>query len=155
MLTEREIFDQLRNQLQVAGEACDHIAQRPESGVHFSRLRRALKLAEGCCRQAAYWRSDARWLGPGIKLEQAHQKARRWLHKPSVESKKLFVLLGAAVRKMALDLAILETAATGRTGTILPKPLPYTRENRAIQIPAAYHLPRVSAGGVILPDAVA
>lgn len=152
VLTEREIFDQLRNQLKVAAEACDHIAGRPESGIHFMRLRSALKLAEGCCRQAAYWRSDTRWLQPGIKLEQAHQRARAWLHRPTIEAKKLFVMLAAAVRRMALDLAILETAATGRTGTILPKPKRYDRENRAIQIPAAYHLPRMSAGGIIISD---
>src|SRR4051812_6877983 len=101
--TEPEIFSQLRNQLQEPPEACDHVAAGPESGIHFMRLRRALKLAEGCCRQAGHWREDARWFNPGVKLEQVHQKAREWLHRPSVQSKKLFVMLAATLRQMALD----------------------------------------------------
>lgn len=151
MLTETEIFSQLRGQLSEAAEACDHVAARPESGIHFIRLRRALKLAEGCCRQAAMWRGDARWLEPGVKLEQAHQIARDWLHRPTLESKRLFVALAAALRQMTLHLAMLETAKTGRSGSILPKARHLGRKTGApVQVPAGFH---ASSGGVLLPAA--
>lgn len=119
MLTEREIFDQMKNQLRSAIADCKLIAQEPRSGVHFVRLRKSLKLIEGCCRQAAHWREDSRWLGPGLHMEHAHQIAREWLDRPSVKAKKMFTLLGAALTRMLKDLEALETRATGKVGRIL------------------------------------
>lgn len=136
MLTEREIFDRLKGCVRAAISDCEKVATRPESGAAYISLRANLKLAEGCCRQAAHWREDTRWLEPGRKMEQAHQIARAWLHRPTVQSKKLFTGLAAALRKILGDLERVETMATGRVGAILPI---YGRSDRRpglIQVPA-------------------
>lgn len=121
-LTEAEIFDCLKSNLKSAAADCDFIANFPYAGPTYKRMRTSLKLAEGACRQASYWRQDARWLQPGLQIEEAHQRARAWLHRPSVQSHKLFTKLGAALRRMLFDLERLEKMKTGRVGTILPKP---------------------------------
>lgn len=119
VLQEREIFIKMQDELRNAADACDQIATRPLSGDNFIRLRKALKLVEGCCRQAAAYRMDTRWNEPGFKMNQAAKMARKWLHYPSVESKKLFYGLAAALRQVRLDIMILETAKTGKTGDIV------------------------------------
>lgn len=147
MLTEREIFDQMKTQLSSAANDCDLIAKHPESGEAFMRMRASLKLVEGCCRQAAHWREDTRWLVPGRLMEEAHQKARFWLHRPSIEAKKLFKGLASALRKMNNDIRRLEVMKTGRTGTILPVTLRDTSYQRRVhQV--------MTPGGIILPSAV-
>lgn len=148
MLTEREIFDRLKGCLSEAARDCDFIAIQPSSGFYFERLRKNLKLAEGCCRQAAHWREDARWLVPGLKLEHAHQIARGWLHFPSVKAKKMFHTLAAALRQMKADIVRLETMATGVAGTILPAGIDVARSSRLI-LPKAPAVP----AGLLMPTA--
>ena len=149
MLTEREIFDRMKTELRSAIADCDEVARQPKSGPQFIRLRRSLKLVEGCCRQAAHWRQDARWLIPGRQMEHVHQQARAWLHRPTVSSKKLFTKLAAALRNILNDLHRLENLPTLRTGPLLPKPLAGPlRSGASIQVPAAYVR---SSAGVIVP----
>lgn len=148
MLTEREIFDCMRQNLRQAAAECDFIARQPTSGAPFTRLRECLKLAEGCCRQAGHWRQDGRWFQPGIQLEHIHQVARSWLHRPTVESKKLFTMLAEVLRKWDADLHRLQTRPTLRSGEILPKPQRVLRANRPVQVPAGFG---ATAGGILVP----
>ncbi|MEI6281973.1 MAG: hypothetical protein WCP82_04550 [Alphaproteobacteria bacterium] len=144
MLTEVEILDCLGTSLMLAADRCKQIAQQPRSARNFTEMRASLKLAEGAARQAAHWRGDIRWLRPAIYLEQAHQLARTWLHRPSVESKKLFTGLSSALLQMAKDLLRLENMATGSSGLILT---PYSGSNPLskiagkTRIPVGLHLP--------------
>lgn len=149
-LTEAEIFGRLKDNLRSAAADCDAIANNPQSAVAFTRMRASLKICEDMCRLAAVFRDDARWFTPGLVMEQAHQIARKWLHRPTVQSKKLFTGLAAALRKIHADLGVLETQATGRIGMIVPKPLEGpVRSGRPIQVP---QMPfRKTAGGIILP----
>ena len=145
-LTENEIFSCLKTNLRSAATDCDIIAKQPVSGVHFDRMRKSLKLVEGACRQAAMWREDARWLQPGLYAEEAHQRARLWLHRPSVSSKKLFTKLGEALRKMLADIEKMEKAATGRSGLILPASMTMRaplRENTPISVPDLTGIARI------------
>ncbi len=144
-LTEKEIFDQLKTQLGVAIDECDKIAKYPASGEAFSRLRLALKLVEGCCRQAAQWRLDRRWVDIGMQFAIAHQIARNWLHRPSVESKMLFTKLAYALRANLRDLKRLETRPTGRTGAILTASGP----SRSFDLGHTGRMP----AGLIMPSA--
>jgi hypothetical protein len=148
-LTEAEIFDCLRENLKGAADDCDLIARFPQSGVAFDRMRKRLKLVEGACRQAAFWREDARWLQPGLKMEQAHQIARTWLHRPSVQSKKLFAGLAAALRRMHADIDRLEAMRAPRLGMILPRLQAPTeiRHGRPVQV--------MTPGGLIVPASYA
>jgi hypothetical protein len=131
LLTEQEIFDCLGENLLKASDRARLIARYPASGRNFMELRTSLKLAEGACRQAGHWRGDARWVKVAVFLEQAHQLARGWLHRPSVSTKKLFVYLADALLRMARDLDELETKATGQHGTILT---PYEASNPLTRI---------------------
>lgn len=143
-LTELEIFACLKENLRGAADDCDIIAKQPASGFYFDRMRKRLKLCEGACRQAAFWREDSRWLTVGLKMEKAHQIARTWLHRPTVKSKKLFTGLAGALRKVERDIHRLETQRTGISGMILPAteaaPL---RSGRPVQV--------MTPGGLILP----
>ncbi len=145
-LTETEIKDCLKSNLKLAADQCDLIAAHPQSGPQFDRMRKALRLVEGACRQMAYWRQDARWLIPGRKMEDAHQIARKWLHRPTISSKKLFIGLAAALRKMLADIDRLETARTGRAGMILPTPL----IGQGSHVTPRQHVVK-TPGGIILP----
>ncbi len=144
-LTEKEIFDQMKSQLRSAIADCELIAKYPRSGAPFISLRKSLKLVEGCCRQAAHWREDARWLGVGLQFEKAHQIARSWLHCPSIKTKKMFTLLAAALRSNLVQLQRLETAATGHVGAILT---PWT-PSKTLDLGNTHRLP----SGLIMPPA--
>ncbi len=119
MLTETEIFDCLRDNLRKAEDRCKLLATHPQSGRAFTELRECLKLAEGACRQAAHWRGDERWAKIAVFVEQAHQMARGWLHRPTSSAKKLFHYLGAATHQMAYDLDRLQQMATGINGVVV------------------------------------
>lgn len=119
MLTETEIFDCLRDNLRKGEDRCILLATHPLSGRNFTELRECLKLAEGAARQAAHWRGDVRWAKVAVFIEQSHQMARGWLHRPSSSAKKLFHYLGAALHQMAYDLDRLQTMATGTNGIIV------------------------------------
>ena len=148
-LSEREIFDQMLMSLRGAIDDCVEIASQPRSGPQFERLRAKLKLVEGCCRQAAAWREDTRWLPIGITVEQAHQRARGWLHRPTVASKKLFLMLADNLRLLEKAVVGLQTKATGRKGIILPDMVSLGRRAGApVQVPGGFVK---NASGLVTP----
>ena len=126
-VTEREILSTLKAQFRQAAECCEKLATYPARGPVYDQLRKHLLLAEGCCRQIAWYRGDTRWLPIGLKLEEAHRRAGNWLRTmPRTETENaahpLFLKLAEILRggqKMAQDL---ETKATGIAGLILPEP---------------------------------
>ena len=154
-VSEGEILDCLRTHLRGAISDCLDLAVLPQRGPVYRRMRESLKLAEGCCRQLAYYRdNDARWLPIGLLLEEAHQRSLRWLRTiprttESNAAHPLFLLLADNLRKLLVVCAGLESRATGRVGMILPKPRPGPhRESRPVQVLA----PGLrSPGGVWLP----
>lgn len=117
-LTEVEILDQMRTQCRKAIEDAENLAKLPAQGPTYVRLREELKLIEGCCRQAAYWREDARWLPIGLKMEEAHQRARVWVTRHY--ARKMFLMLANNLRALERKIDNLQHHATGRRGTILP-----------------------------------
>jgi hypothetical protein len=131
-LTEREILSCLRENAKGAADDCILLAKLPAQGPTYKRMRERLKLVEGCCRQMAYWREDGRWLPLGLQVEECHQRTGTWLrmHYP----RKLFLKLAENMRTIEKVAEGLETRATGVSGMILPKPLPHTPENRAVQV---------------------
>ncbi len=132
-LTESEILDCLKTNLHAAIFHCAALAKLPMRGPTYSALRQELKLAEGCCRQIAAWREDARWLRYGLLMEEAHQRSGNWLR--SHAPRPLFVKLSEALAHLLKRCGELETKATGRVGMILPKPLeaPH-RDTRPVQV---------------------
>ena len=134
-LTEVEIFDQMATQFRVAGEACDRLAARPSGGVTYDRLRKALRLLQGCCRQASVWREDARWLPIAQKLNECHHRAGDWLRGiKQQDGRRLklapgtlhpaFLMLAALLRQLAQVADTIRHQRTGRVGMILPRELP-------------------------------
>lgn len=131
-LTEREIFSCLSENFRLAAESCDELARVPAKGPVYLKLREQLKLIEGACRQAAYWRGDSRWLRVGLLMAEAHKRAGGWLRgiKDSKTGRTikvapghlhpLFVMLGDNLRQARASAERLRTAATGRVGLILP-----------------------------------
>jgi hypothetical protein len=118
--TEPEIFSLMRDRLRSCISDCRLLAMLPLQGPTFIRLRANLKEIEELCRQAGYYRDDARWFRIGLVWEQVHQQSRFWIrhHHP----RKNFLWLSE--RCEALDKAVddLQARATGRLGMILPKP---------------------------------
>lgn len=119
-LTEQEILDQLKQSLGAAVSDLERLAQG-ERGVVYRRCRENMKLIEGCCRQMAQWREDARWLPWAFKIEQAHQKCGEWLRVRSPGWR--FQGLAEILRGWAGTLHEIETKAIGKRGPILPAPL--------------------------------
>src|ERR1700687_4447619 len=79
-LTETEIFDCLKTNLRLAAQSCDKLAVSPRKGPTYVKLRDELRLVEGACGQAAFWRGgDARWLKIGLFMAEAHKRAGGWL----------------------------------------------------------------------------
>lgn len=133
-LTEQEIFDCMVDNFRVAAQCCDDLAASPVTGPPYNRLRQALGLIEGACRQAAAWRQDSRWYPLGLKMAEAHKRAGDWLRGARDKKtnmpirlapdhrRRCFTMLAANLRageKMARDL---KTRATGTIGPILPEP---------------------------------
>lgn len=147
MLTENEIFSQMKERLKSAASDCDLIASQPLSGAFFKHMRESLKLVEGSCRQMAMCREDSRWLTPAMYMERAHQIARAWLHRPSVKSKKLFVGLAAALRAMYRDIEKLQNNPVGRAGAILPASVDPKRRGHVDMPFRGVKTP----GGIIIP----
>lgn len=121
MLTEPEIFDRMRTSLREAIEACDVLVGIPAQGPTYVKLRENLKLVEGCCRQAAHWREDSRWLQYGLMMEDAHQRSLNWLRYRN--PRWLFGKLGEALRGLMKQLDDLKDKAPPKLGTILPEPV--------------------------------
>ncbi len=78
-LTEIEIFDRMVTSLRSAIDTSDAMARSPLRGWLYDKLRRDLRLIDGCCRQAATWRSDARWLPIGVLMTECHKRSGDWL----------------------------------------------------------------------------
>lgn len=145
-LTEVEIFDCMALNLRLAAEHCRALAIAPARGPLYVKLRDELRLAEGCCRQAAAWRGDYRWLMLSMQLREAHDRSGNWLRTyigPDGRKRAhpLFLKLAEVLvtgHKAALEL---KTRATGRVGLMLPEPQPGPhRDTRPVQIimPAAH-----------------
>lgn len=166
-LTECEIFDCLTANLKLAIEHAEHLATRPKKGAIYDSLRKELALVEGACRQAAYWRSDTRWLRMGLQMAEAHKRAGDWLrgvkmpdgHRvriPEGVRHPLFLKLADNLRALHKRAGQFKTAKTGRIGTILPDMLaaPIRTSGR----PSRVILPdgmAMSQGGIIVPNSVA
>lgn len=156
-LTEREIFSKMAEGFALCAGYADKIAILPQTGPIYDKLRRELKLVEGTCRQAAYWRQDTRWLRIGMMMEEAHKRAGSWLRgiKKEVNGelvivhypRELFTKLADQLRgceKIAIEL---RDKRPPKLGLILP------------ETPSLGKLPHrdtrpVSTSGLILPPTV-
>lgn len=130
-LTEREIFAGLKENYRLAAENARRLGQG-EGGPLYPNLRINLKFIEGACRQAAFWRSDSRWLALGAIAGRAANEAWQWVA-PSKRHKmrKLADMMDNGLRACE----DLQNKATGRSGIILPDVLPGPhRENRPVQV---------------------
>lgn len=160
-LTEAEIFDCLKSNARMAAEDCDRLAVLPRTGPSYKSLCDKLKLVEGACRQAAYWREDTRWLRFGRLMEEVHKAAGNWLRgaKDSqgrlikladVHRHQCFTMLAANLRAIIGKVDECQTKATGRLGVILPvvQAAPH-RDTRPVHITVPDTIRRPS--GLILP----
>lgn len=149
--TEREVLSLMRGTLTRAAERLDLLLAKPKMGATFRQFRADLKTIETCCRQVAFFRDDARWLQIGLQIEMTHQKAGHWVR---THQRLLLHKLADNLRGIGYAAQGLETAATGRTGMILPVP---GRTDRTNGRPMQVVLPgeRQTAGGIIVPEGVA
>ena len=158
VLTEQEIFDCLKSNLRLAAQNCDKLAVSPRKGPAYRRLRDELRLIEGACRQAAYWRGDARWLRIGLYMAEVHKRAGDWLRGvKQIDGRRvkiapgqlhpLFSKLAENLRAAYVKASDFQNKRTDRVGLILPKPQP-PRENRDTR-PVGY---TPSAGGILMPQ---
>lgn len=131
-LTESEIFDCLASNFKLAAEHAADLGKLPKKGPTYIKFRAELKLLEGACRQAAYWRQDARWLRLGLYMEETHKRAGDWLRGYKLPSgvrvthregtlHPLFMKLAENLRAAARKSEDFRDRATGRMGMILPK----------------------------------
>lgn len=133
-LTEPEIFACMAESLRQAIGHAQELAERPAQGPAYSALRRELKLIEGCCRQAAYWREDARWLQPGMMMQECHRRAGNWLRARAPRT--LFTKLADNLRLLLRVTDDLRDKAPPKLGLILPEPLKDpTQRNAQILLP--------------------
>jgi len=155
-LTETEIFDCLTTNFRLAAEHCEDLARLPRKGPTYRLLREELQLIEGACRQAAHWREDSRWLRIGIYMGEAHRLAGEWLRgikQPNgarikiAEGQRhpLFMKLAENLRAGWKRAEEFRTRATGKIGTILPRPLPAPHRDTR---PSGWNR---SPGGLLIP----
>ena len=130
-LTEQEIFDRMSGCLKAAIDCCVHLATKPNRGWHYDKLRKNLRLAGDCCRQAATWREDARWLTHDKNLTECHKRAGDWLrgykdqageriHYSRGDINAMFIKLAQVLSQLHNAVVDMRTRATGRSGMILP-----------------------------------
>jgi hypothetical protein len=159
-LTEPEIFACLSENFVLAAQYCDDLSRLPRKGPSYKALRECLSLIEGAARQAAYWRQDTRWLQIGLYVEEAHKRAGGWLRGYKLPNGQrvtiregqlhpLFVKLAENLRAGHRKAEQFRTKATGRIGTLLPKPQRDRGSHRETS-PVGY---RKSAGGILIPAA--
>lgn len=160
-LQESEIFSCLSENFRLAAEDCDKLAKRPKKGRAYSSLIEKLELLEGACRQAGYWRSDARWLALGLHMAEVHRRAGEWLRGIKVEGSPvrvkiapghihpLFTKLAENLRAAQARAEAFRTKATGKVGTILPEAQPAPHRDTT---PVGW---RRSSGGLIVPESAA
>ncbi len=157
-LTEAEIFDCLKSNLRLAAQSCDQLAVLPRKGPTYAKLRQQLRLVEGACRQAAFWRGgDARWLKIGLCMAEAHKRAGDWLRGvKGPDGKRVMVAPGQIhplFTKLADNLRAAYAAAeryrTQRTNKIGPiLPIPGQAPHRDTR-PSGYNR---SSGGILMPS---
>ena len=134
-LTEPEIFDCMRTNLRTAIDCCDKLAARPTGNINYDGLRKALRLIEGCCKQACVWREDTRWLNIGKLMAAVHEHAGEWLRgikqedgtRVAIAKGELhpaFLMLKENLKGLMKLCDETRTKATGRSGMILPAVLP-------------------------------
>lgn len=134
-LTEREIFDCLTENFRLAADNAEKLARVPAKGPVYSQFRDNLCLIEGACRQAHYWRQDARWLEIAKWCGLVHQTCGEWLRGIKVKGAPRLKLaerqlhpnfIRAAERlRAAYAVAIaFRDNKTNRVGMILPKAQP-------------------------------
>lgn len=152
-LTEKDIFSTLHEVLGEAAQCARNLASEKREGPTYVRFRECLALAEGCCRQAAMWRGDSRWLPIGVKLHELHDRAgsmlRGWKPKgsevqvqfPLHEKNQLFIMVADILEAFRKGVVVeLQTRKTGVSGVILPyQPAPERRAGT------------ISMSGLILP----
>lgn len=153
-LSEGEILDMLKTSLGEAIQASKDLAVKSRIGQPYSRLRDNLAYIEGCCRQMAAFRGDARWLPFGIAMATCHQKSGAMLRghleggifipwSPGVINKN-FLKLAAELQVIADFLKDFYMAKTGTSGPILPAT---PAAERRVGAP-------VSNSGLILPPSM-
>lgn len=125
-LTEVEIFGLLSQNLRSVADKCKTLAWHPRRGHIYLAFIKECDQIEGCCRQAAAHREDARWLVIGRQIAIAKGRVGFWVRgMPSRDARKvahkLLLKLAESLEKMAYDCEQLKTAATGHVGMILPK----------------------------------
>ena len=156
-LTEPEIFDCMRTNLRIAIDCCDKLAARPTGNVHYDGLRKALRLIEGCCKQACVWREDTRWLNIGKLMAAVHEHAGEWLRGIKQEDGSrikiatgelhpAFAMLAENLKALMRLAEQIRFAATHRSGMILPevlegphrdtRPVGWNKSDSGILLPA-------------------
>lgn len=122
--------------LKDAISCCVQLSKSQRRGALYDKLRKNLILAGGCCRQAAYWRSDARWLQWDEMLAECHKKAGDWLrgHKDPYSGARtmlapkqinqLFFMLAQALANAHNKVIDLRDKKPHKMGLILPIPKP-------------------------------
>lgn len=162
-LTEREIFDRMMGCLRAAASCCAQLSVTPRHGALYDQLRKNLRLAGDACRQAATWREDTRWLNFDKQLTHCLKIAGDWLrgyknelgHRVHLAPSEIYQLFS----KLGLNLAAMHTLAektrdekTGKRGMILPK---VHRETRTQGRPVAVKLPpgmMARQSGLLVPE---
>ena len=167
-LTEAEIFDRMSDSLNRAIRLCRRLSTETMKGFVYNDLRKELKLIEGCCRQAAFWRSDGRWLPLGLCIAEAHARAGEWLRgvKDPVSGQRrkiapgeqhpLFVKLAENLEMLLKVVGDLKTKRTNTTGPIYAKPV--VDHGRRVGAPVVVALPpgmQRRRGGLIAPTEMA
>lgn len=125
MLTEQEILDRYIQSTKEAKDCAVWLGGQADAGnmaprgSRYARLREALRRMEGCCRQMAHWRADARWLklsivwGKAQRLVQAKFVGQRWA---------AFSAMVPYFDNAIFQMESLRDRKTGKTGAILPTP---------------------------------
>ena len=154
-LTEIEIFNCLSENFKLAAEHCEDLAKLPAKGPTYKKLIEELKLIEGACRQAGYWRQDDRWFRIGIYAEECHKKAGGWLR--TFAPSKYFLKLAEALRAGHVKAEEFKTKKTGQTGMLLTElnvghEAPLRHQPISVILPKPE--PRKSPGGIIIPSGV-
>ena len=138
-LTEKEILECLNDNLKIAVETCQKLADG-ERGPIYPQFHSAVKLVDGACRQMSGFREDTRWSAFALYLHEVPDRVRKWL----VDDKKTYTaelnMLADIFRWAQMRAKELETKRTGKRGIILPTPrAAETRtQGRSILVPSTY-----------------
>lgn len=153
-LTEPEIFDQMRQSIRTAVDLCGKLEREPAKGGNYDALRRQFGLIEGCCRQAATWREDARWLRIGVFAARCHETAGSWLRVKSPP--RLFRDMARNLRDLLVVADDMKNRATGVSGAILPseRVAPH-RDTRPVQVLLPPGFKQGLKSSIILPPGYA